>query len=245
MAICASPPRRVARARERAGRVGAGRRQRARLRVVRRVAAGGALGALVDLGTRRVVVPARLVVGAVAARTRAVEGAVQVDARSVGVTVVRAGRGQRCLERALVDVTAVEAIAPVAGAIAHACVAERCGHGEQRVGARGLRRARVRAERTLVDIGAVHAVARVALGACALVAARDVGAELRAALEAVVRALGALVDLRARRRALPISARADARAPDEVRRRRVVAAEAVGSSTAATGGARTMAGGAA
>ena len=142
---------------------------------------------------RLVVVARHAVVGAVAARTRALEGAVEVDAARRWVAGVRAGRGQRGLERALIDIAAEEAVAPVARGAARARVAERRCRRGRRVGARRLRRAQRRARRALVHVRAAHAVARVARGARAREGAGEVGAV--GGVEAVVRAGGALVDL--------------------------------------------------
>jgi hypothetical protein len=112
---------------------------------------------------------------------------------------VRRSCWQRRGERALVDVRAEEAGAPVACARARALVTQSArAQGADEIGARGMLAAQVRAGpcgvSTLVHIRARDAVARVARRTGAAKGARQVGAVIGAEL-AGVRAFGALVDL--------------------------------------------------
>ena len=125
--------------------------------------------------------------------------AVEVDAVRVGRAPVWRSCWQRRGERALVDVRAEEAGAPVACARARALVTQSArAQGADEIGARGMLAAQVRAGpcgvSTFVHIRARDAVARVARRTGAAKGARQVGAVIGAEL-AVVRAFGALVDL--------------------------------------------------
>lgn len=154
--------------------------------------------------------------GTEALKARARVRCLQVGARRKWWAVARVGCRQWRGDRALVDVGAIDAVAPVARRRAGARVrAAKLGIVlTGGVSARGARRADVGAECTFVDVRARDAVAGVARRACARERACRIGAPTH--VEAVVRARRALVDLRAGRHALLVAACAAARATGEV-----------------------------
>ena len=157
----------------------------------------------------------------------AAPGAIQVRARPVSMAVVRT-------EGALVDVRTVEAIAGIARCCARACVAAGS------VAASSERVARMRTERTLINVRACDPVACVAVSACAAERACEVGACcLRMAIVGVG---GAFIDLVARVGRRGVAAAALARAAGQMRvRRRAHAGSARGGATAGALGTRGIA----
>lgn len=174
-----------------------------------------ALVALVNIGA--VVAPmaicTRFVHQAIARFALACEGRVSVDAIHIVVAVIRRRSRQCGLQAAFIYIRTKETIAPIPRLGALTCVASGR-DGANQVCANSVGAAQMGFQCTLVDIGTSHTIPGVPGRATATEAACGIHAVIR--VEAIMRSLCALINLRARICSRPVARLACARPPNEM-----------------------------